>query len=106
MAEVETPVLATRSPDTDQRQVDRLGHTGVILGGSQPTRSDALTDQRLEFGFDHRAPTLIDHVDLRSIEIDPDHLVAGGGQAGGSDRSDITEPVNPDSHLYLPPPRM
>ncbi|MNS96324.1 hypothetical protein D3C72_1306170 [compost metagenome] len=99
--QVQIAVFLAGRANAQQRHLGRQ-HGGLnISGAAQATMIDAIEQQLLQPRLNNRRLALVDHVDLVLGNVDPQHLMATGGQTARTHSTHITQSENTDVHSSL-----
>ena len=90
MLQVGRSVLAGRSPDRDELQRTVADGCVGIRGELQPPGCDVAPDHFGQPGLVNRHATAMENVDLGSVDIEAQHVVADLGQTCTAHQADVT----------------
>ena len=92
------PLERDGRPHAHERQVGAVERLGQIGGGPQAARRHVVGDELVEPRLDHGPAAVVQRCDLARVAVDPDDGGARLREAGGRDRSDISESNDGDLH--------
>ncbi len=95
-------ILVRRRADGDELQ--RAVRDGAVdIGGElQPAGRHVAANHGFQSGLVDRHATLLQHVDLGSVDVEAQHVIADFGQARAGDQPDIAGTDHRDFHAAIP----